>query len=113
MRTAELRSSAPDCQSSVGGGSAFPGDREEKTKVISLSNRLALRPVEVAEALGLSERMVRQILPELPHVRIGTAVVVPTDLLKEWLRERAQQEGGAVDRAVDELLDGLGSQGKS
>ena len=44
VRTAELRSSAPDCQSSVGGGSAFSGDREEKTKVISVSNRLALRP---------------------------------------------------------------------
>ena len=71
------------------------------------TERLALRPAEVAKALGLSERTVRQILPELPHVRIGTAVVVPIDLLREWLRDRAQQEQGAVDRAVDEVLDGL------
>ena len=69
--------------------------------------RLALRPAEVAKALGLCERSVRQILPELPHVRIGTAVVVPIDLLREWLRDRAQQEKGAVDQAVDEVLDGL------
>ncbi len=80
-----------------------------KEEASHLADRIALRPAEVAKALGLSERTVRQILPELPHVRIGTAVVVPTDLLKEWLRERAQQEKGAVDRAVDDVLDGLGS----
>ena len=74
---------------------------------LALQTRLALRPREVAEALGLSERTVREILPELPHVRIGTAVVVSVDLLREWLRDRAQQEKGAVDQAVDEVLEGL------
>ena len=78
-----------------------------KEEALHLADRLALRPIEVAEALGLSERTIRQILPELPHVRIGSAVVVPTDLLREWLRTRAQQEKGAIDRAVDEVLDGL------
>ena len=72
-----------------------------------LADRLALRVTEVAEALGLSERTVRQILPELPHVRVGSAVVIPVDQLREWLRDRAQQETGAVDRAVDEVLEGL------
>ena len=87
------------------GGAEHLGDRAHPR----LADRLALRPAEVAEALGLSERKLREILPELPVVRIGTAVVVPTDLLREWLRERAQQEKGAVDQAVDEVLDGLGS----
>ena len=109
VRTAYRRSPAPDCPSSVQGGEGSSGDSEIKTKGILLSNRLALRPAEVAEALGLSERTIRQLLPELPVVRIGTAVVVPTDLLKEWLRERAQQEKGAVDRAVEDVLDGLRS----
>ncbi len=84
-------------------------DRQDDRRRTALADRLALRPAEVAEALGLSERTVRQILPELPHVRIGSAVVVPTDLLREWLRTRAQQEKGAIDRAVDEVLDDLGS----
>ena len=84
-----------------------------KKKLVQLGGRLALRPAEVAEALGLSERTVRQILPELPHVRIGRTIVIPVDLLKEWLREHVQREQGAVDQAVDEVLDGFGSQGTS
>ncbi len=45
--------------------------------------RLALRPKEAAEALGIGERTLRQILPELPHVRIGGAVLLPGDGLRE------------------------------
>ena len=36
-----------------------------------LTDRLALRPTEVARALGLSERAIRQILPQLPHHQSG------------------------------------------
>src|SRR5262245_44243801 len=46
----------------------------------NLSDRLALRPREAAEALGLSERKRRELLPELPHVRRGGVV-----LLHSWL----------------------------
>ena len=84
-------------------------DERKRDQRFGLADRLALRPAEVAEALGLSERTIRQMLPELPHVRVGTAVVIPIDLLREWLRDRAHTEKGAVDRAVDEVLDGLGS----
>ncbi len=69
-----------------------------------LSGRLALRPAEVAKALGLSERTIRQILPELPHLRIGSAVVVPVDALRTWLRERAKIEGSRIDTVVEEVL---------
>jgi hypothetical protein len=69
-----------------------------------LADRLALRPREVAQALGLSERSVRQLLPELPHLRVGTAVVVPIEGLRSWLMEQAAQELSAVDEAVDEVL---------
>lgn len=85
------------------------GNRGVNEKATQLRDRLALQPIEVAEALGLSERTIRQILPELPHVRIGSAVVIPIDPLRDWLRERAHQEQGAIDRAVEEVLDGLSS----
>jgi excisionase family DNA binding protein len=68
---------------------------------------MALRPREVAQALGVSERFVRQILPELPHVRLGGAVVVPTDMLREWLREKARTERGRVETVVNEVLEGF------
>ncbi len=69
-----------------------------------LADRLALRPAEVAKALGLSERTIRQILPELPHLRIGSTVVVPVDSLKTWLRDQAKIEGSRVDTVVEEVL---------
>ena len=72
-----------------------------------LANRLALRPKEVAEVLGLSERTVREIMPELPKIRVGKALLVPTDCLREWLREQAKSEQGRVDAAVDEILGDL------
>ena len=74
---------------------------------LSLPDRLALRPVEVAEVLGISERTVRQLLPELPHVRVGSAVLVPVEALRGWLLERAKAEQGKVDAAVDEILTSI------
>ena len=79
----------------------------DERKPLQLAGRLGLRPAEVAETLGISERTVRQILPELPHLRLGTAVVVPVDSLREWLRARAQQAGRSADAAVDEVLESL------
>ena len=76
----------------------------ENADLTLLANRLALRPAEVAKALGVSERTVRQILPELPHLRMGTAVVVPVDSLREWLKERAQAEVNRVDAVVEKVL---------
>ena len=81
----------------------------EKADLPQLATRLALRPAEVAKALGVSERTVRQILPELPHLRIGTAVVVPVDALRTWLQERARVEPQRVDSAVDEIMGSLRS----
>ncbi len=71
--------------------------------------RLGLRPIEVAKALGVSERTIRQILPEIPHLRIGTAIVVPIEALKKWLIDEAKVEDGRIDAAVEEILEGLES----
>ena len=74
---------------------------------LRLGDRLALRPKEAAQALGLSERMLRQILPELPHVRIGGAVLIPVEGLQAWLREQSRAERGRVDETVKEILDSM------
>ncbi len=73
-----------------------------------LAGRLALRPREAARALGIGERTLRQILPEIPHVRVGSAVVIPVDLLREWLRSRARAEERKADQVVHEVLADLG-----
>ncbi len=78
-----------------------------------LTDRLALRPAEVARALGLSERTIRQILPQLPHLRVGGAVLVPVEGLREWLRTQSRIEGSTVDRAVQEVLASLEKDSRS
>ena len=78
---------------------------------VLLADRLALRPSEVAEALGVSERTIRQVLPELPHFRLGSAVVVPIEPLRDWLRARAKIEGNRVDTAVKEIMASIDESG--
>ncbi len=80
---------------------------QQETAAFDLHGRMALRPREVAHVLGISERLVRQILPELPHTRIGSAVVVPKDMLGEWLRKRAHNEGNRVKILVNEVVAAL------
>lgn len=52
--------------------------------------KLVLTPAEVAETLGLGRTKIYALLAsgELPSIRIGTAVRVPFDGLKEWLDRR-------------------------
>ncbi|HTF32149.1 MAG TPA: helix-turn-helix domain-containing protein [Myxococcota bacterium] len=83
---------------------------EQPAKGVLLAERLALRPKEAATALGLSERAFRALLPELPHVRVGGAVLVPIDSLREWLRDRAEAATNRVDVAVGEILYDIGKQ---
>ena len=50
-----------------------------------LARRLALRPAELAQALGCSERLIRGQLHRIPHVRIGRALLFPIDCIRAWL----------------------------
>ena len=54
----------------------------------TLASRLALRPKEAAEALGISERKLREMLPELPHIRLSGVVLLPVKQLGSWPAER-------------------------
>jgi excisionase family DNA binding protein len=74
---------------------------------LHLSDRLALSVVEVARCLGVSERTVRSMLPELPHLRMRGRVVVPVDPLRQWLRDQAEAGRGQVDTAVEEILESI------
>jgi excisionase family DNA binding protein len=74
---------------------------------LHLEDRLALRPAEAAKVLGIGERTLRQLLPELPTVRVGTAVLIPKDLLRKWLIDQARESGRVVDRAVEDVLKSL------
>lgn len=73
------------------------------TQPLQLGGRLALRPREAAAALGLSERTFRALLPTLPHVRAGGAVLVPVEALRRWLDEQAKAEGDRVLRVAAEI----------
>lgn len=54
---------------------------------------LALRPREAAKALGISERLLWEWTDrgEVPHIRLGKAILYPVDTLKDWLKRQAQQ----------------------
>lgn len=65
---------------------------------IMTTGSLSLRPREAAKALGVSERTLWEWSRrgDIPHVRIGRAVLYPVDGLREWLRQRAETtKGGA------------------
>jgi len=86
-------------------GAARSGEGGGQTQRLDLANRLALRPKEAAETLGIGERTLRALLPQLPVVREGAVVLIPVDLLREWLRKRAEEQGNRIDEAVREILE--------
>jgi excisionase family DNA binding protein len=73
-----------------------------------LADRLALRPAEAARALGISERTLRSLLPQLPVVRTGGAVLIPVEALREWLRDRVSKRHDKLNQAVQEALKKVG-----
>ncbi|MCL5281435.1 MAG: helix-turn-helix domain-containing protein [Planctomycetes bacterium] len=50
-----------------------------------------MRPREAAKALGISERLLWEWTNrgEVPHVRVGKAILYPVDVLRRWLDEQA------------------------
>ncbi len=81
-------------------------------KSLDIATRLALRPHEAAAALGISERKLRELLPELPTVRRGRIVLIPVEPLRKWLRDESRAEKGRVEKAVTEILEAVHPRGK-
>ena len=73
-----------------------------------LGERLALRPKEAARALGLSERKLRELLPELPHLRRGGILLFPVDQLREWLAAQARADRSTVEEIAEEAVRAVG-----
>ena len=81
--------------------------RAADRKPIDLSTRLALRPPEAAAALGVCERTLRALQPEIPSVRIGRTLLYPVRELEAWLSRRATAEKTELDSVVESVLDEL------
>ncbi len=62
---------------------------------LKVDGKLALRPRDAAVAIGISERMLFDLTKngEIPHRRIGRAVVYPVDLLREWMNQTDHGDG--------------------
>ena len=58
--------------------------------------RLCFNIAEVAEAVGVSQHKVqewlRRAVNPLPHIKDGRRIIVPADLLTEWLRDEAGRQ---------------------
>ena len=74
---------------------------------VRCGHRIALRPKEAAHALGVSERTLRQMLPELPIVRHGGVVLLPVGSLRAWLEKRARIATAQSDAMAEELIRSL------
>ena len=59
--------------------------------------QVLLRPSEAAETLGLGRATVYTLIRrgELPHVRIGDSVRIPTEALHKWIQHKVEKEAGA------------------
>jgi excisionase family DNA binding protein len=53
-------------------------------------DRLLLRPIEAAEAIGIGRSKIYELLAsgDLPSIRVGGSVRVPIDALRAWIERR-------------------------
>jgi excisionase family DNA binding protein len=58
---------------------------------------LAMRPREAATALGISERLLWEWTDrgQVPHIRMGKAILYPVESLRDWLKQQAQKNTDA------------------
>ena len=71
---------------------------------IILAERLALTVPETAAALGVSERHLRDLLPEIPHAHLGNRIVIPVEQVRKWLAEQTKIEPNRIVETVTEIL---------
>ena len=75
---------------------------------LRLADRLALRPKEAADALGVSERTLRKWMRDdaLPYRRLDGVVLISRRALEQWLEEQTQV-GLSADALAANILDEL------
>jgi excisionase family DNA binding protein len=79
------------------------------TEPPNLTRRLALRPKEAAEALGIGERTLRSWMrdEELPFFRLNGVVLIQRSTLEKWMEERETRTASA-DALAGKILEELG-----
>lgn len=75
----------------------------KKSQAKSEVLRLALRPREAAESLGISERLLWQWTQdgEVPHIRRGGIVWYPVDSLRRWLEEQVMPATSSIAPSME------------
>ena len=81
------------------------GAKSMGEKPLDLASRLALRPGEAAQALGVSERTLRKWMRDesLPYFRVDGAVRIPVGDLTAWMNERLRSQQ-RTDDVAEEIL---------
>ena len=56
--------------------------------------KLLLKPSEVTQILGIGRSLVYELIArkELPSVRLGRCIRVPSESLQRWLRDKESRE---------------------
>jgi excisionase family DNA binding protein len=82
-------------------------DRSPEVEGVDLANRLALRMAEAADALGISKRLLEEMVGtgRIPHLRINTVVLFPVASLMQWLKEQAEAQSAATPTNEVERTD--------
>ncbi len=85
---------------------SLPSDEKQPLR---LTDRVALRPREVAAALGVSDRVLRQWMRDegLPYVRLGGAVMIRVSSLERWLADREVVDADRVEEIARDILSSL------
>jgi excisionase family DNA binding protein len=62
--------------------------------------RLLLRPIEAAEAIGVGRSKIYELLArgELPSIRVGSSVRVPVDALRTWIARQLDDASSGNNR---------------
>jgi excisionase family DNA binding protein len=60
---------------------------------MNATERLLLRPTEVAEAIGVSRSKAYELIAsrEIPSIKVGSSVRVPTEALRAWIAKQAAE----------------------
>ncbi len=74
---------------------------------VRLSERAALTISEAAASLGVSERHLRTVLPEIPHFHLGGRVLIPQGQLVEWMRSEVDSERNRSDEIVRKVVEAV------
>lgn len=87
---------------------AHAHDRRHDPNPVPLSQRLLLRPEEVAAILGLGRSTIYELLRagELSAVHIGRATRIPARDLDRWIEQHSSGSGSGSAHSAHDVSDG-------